>query len=101
MKVRGQRTGWRGEEGEEESGRRAGLLSFLRDRDLELHSRVRGPRHGAKIAACVLVFTSQLTWEGKSLTSVGAARVHPSSRPKVFVVGYQIASVQGETSPLA
>lgn len=89
MKVRGQRTGWcgagEGEEGiEKQSGRRAGTLSFLRDRDLVLHSRAHGSRHGAKIAACVLVFTSQLTWEGKSLTSVGAARDHPSSRPKVF-----------------
>lgn len=45
------------------------------------------------------MFTSQLTWEGKSLTSVGAARVHPSSRVKVFFVGYQIAGGEWETLP--
>lgn len=70
----GKRTGWQGAgiEGEKEANR-VGMLSFLSDRDLKLHSRAHGPRHQAEISACVLVFTSQLTYEGKSLTSVGAA----------------------------
>lgn len=39
--------GWGGEErgGGVESRRKAGVLSSLRDRDLELHSRTHGPRH--------------------------------------------------------
>lgn len=54
MKVRGQRTGrcgggvgveWTGRDGGEESGRREGVLSVLRDRDLELHSRTPASRH--------------------------------------------------------
>lgn len=69
------------------SGRRPAALSFLRDRNLKLRSGAHGLRHGAEIAACVLVFTSQLTWEGKSLTSVSAARVHPSSWAEVFFTG--------------
>lgn len=34
------------------------------------------------------MFTSQQTWEGKSLTSVTADRVHPSSRHKAFIFIY-------------
>lgn len=39
------REGGQGREGGKESRRRAGALSFLTDRDLELHARARGSRH--------------------------------------------------------
>lgn len=95
MKVRGQRTGsggrWRG--GVRKRGgevlslfSKIGILSF----SAELM------RSRAEKAVCVPVFTSWQTWEGKSLTSVRPARVHPSCKHKVYFARSQIAGSQGE-----